>query len=150
MDKEAIEEAIEVLEDAGAEMLGETGDENYYSEAIAVLRQALVDADDTSQERVDEIVKALVLADALEELDVQFSHTGLCGEAADELRRLHVWEKAYEAVCDERDAIIRDSDKAHALLRWVEKEMRYAGWDIRLNDQHGRTDVYEAIKEFLA
>ena len=49
--------------------------------------------------------KALVLADALEELDVQFSHTGLCGEAADELRRLHVWEKAYEAVCDERDAI---------------------------------------------
>ncbi len=33
--------------------------------------------------------KALVLADALEELDVQFSHTGLCGEAADELRRLH-------------------------------------------------------------
>jgi len=150
MDKEAIEEAIEVLEDAGAEMLGETGDENYYGEAIAALRQALVDADDTSQERVDKIVKALVLADALEELDVQFSHTGLCGEAADELRRLHVWEKAYEAVCDERDAIIRDSDKAHALLRWVEKEMRYAGWDIRLNDQHGRTDVYEAIKEFLA
>ena len=49
--------------------------------------------------------KALVLADALEELDVQFSHTGLCGEAADELRRLYVWEKTYEAVCDERDAI---------------------------------------------
>jgi hypothetical protein len=86
-------EAIEVLEDASAEMLMETGDKNYYIEAIAVLRQALVDADDTSQERVDEIVK---------------------------------------------------------LLRWVEKEMRYAGWDIRLNDQHGRTDVYEAIKEFLA
>lgn len=94
--------------------------------------------------------KALVLADALEELDVQFSHTGLCGEAADELRRLHVWEKTYEAVCDERDAIIRDSDKAHALLRWVEEEMRYAGWGTRLNDQHGRTDVYEAIKEFLS
>jgi hypothetical protein len=136
MSREAIEEAIEVLEGASAEMLMETGDKNYYIEAIAVLRQALVDADDTSQERVDEIVKdehepvawanSLVLADALEELDVQFSHTGLCGEAADELR------------------------KAHALLRWVEKEMRYAGWDIRLNDQHGRTDVYEAIKEFLA
>ena len=102
------------------------------------------------EEHMNPQPKALVLADALEELDVQFSHTGLCGEAADELRRLHVWEKAYEAVCDERDAIIRDSDKAHALLRWVEKEMRYAGWDIRLNDQHGRTDVYEAIKEFLA
>lgn len=80
MSREAIEEAIEVLEDASAEMLMETGDKNYYIEAIAVLRQALVDADDTS---------ALVLADALEELDVQFSHTGLCGEAAVELRRLH-------------------------------------------------------------
>jgi hypothetical protein len=42
--------------------------------------------------------KALVLADALEELDAQFSHTGLCGEAADELRRLHVWEKTYQAI----------------------------------------------------
>ena len=41
MDREAIEEAIEVLEDAGAEMLMETGEENYYGEAIAVLRQAL-------------------------------------------------------------------------------------------------------------
>jgi len=57
MDREAIEEAIEVLEDASAEMLMETGDKSYYVEAIAVLRQALVDADDTSQERVDEIVK---------------------------------------------------------------------------------------------
>ena len=41
MDREAIEEAIEVLEDASADMLAETGDENYYSEAIAILRQAL-------------------------------------------------------------------------------------------------------------
>ena len=41
MDREAIEEAIEVLEDASAEMLTETGGENYYGEAIAVLRQAL-------------------------------------------------------------------------------------------------------------
>lgn len=57
MDREAIEEAIEVLEDASAEMLTETGDENYYGEAIAVLRQALVDADDTSQKRVDEKAK---------------------------------------------------------------------------------------------
>ena len=57
MSREDIEEAIEVLEDASAEMLMETGDKNYYVEAIAVLRQALVDADDTSQERVDEIAK---------------------------------------------------------------------------------------------
>lgn len=41
MDREAIEEAIEVLEDASAEMLTETGEENYYCEAIAILRQAL-------------------------------------------------------------------------------------------------------------
>jgi hypothetical protein len=41
MDKEAIEEAIEVLEDASAEMLTETGNENYYGEAITILRQAL-------------------------------------------------------------------------------------------------------------
>jgi hypothetical protein len=41
VDREAIEEAIEVLEDAGAEMLMETGEENYYGEAITVLRQAL-------------------------------------------------------------------------------------------------------------
>jgi hypothetical protein len=57
MSREAIEEAIEVLEDASADMLMETGDKSYYVEAIAVLRQALVNADDTSQERVDEIVK---------------------------------------------------------------------------------------------
>jgi len=41
VNREAIEEAIEVLEDAGAEMLMETGEENYYGEAITVLRQAL-------------------------------------------------------------------------------------------------------------
>lgn len=27
------------------------------------------------------------------------------------------WEAAYNAVCDERDAIAKDSDKAYALLR---------------------------------
>jgi hypothetical protein len=48
MSREAIEEAIEVLEDASADMLMETGDKNYYIEAIAVLRQAL----ETEQEPV--------------------------------------------------------------------------------------------------
>ncbi len=51
MSREAIEEAIEVLEDAGAEMLMETGEENYYGEAIAVLRQAL----ETDLARVGEV-----------------------------------------------------------------------------------------------
>ena len=41
MGREDIEEAIEVLEDASAEMLTETGNENYYGEAITILRQAL-------------------------------------------------------------------------------------------------------------
>jgi hypothetical protein len=48
MSREDIEEAIEVLEDASADMLMETGDKNYYVEAIAVLRQAL----ETEQEPV--------------------------------------------------------------------------------------------------
>ena len=62
---------------------------------------------------------------------------------------MEMWKNAYERVCDERDAIVKDSDKAHALLRWAETEMRYAGWGARINDQHGRTDVYEAIVGFL-
>ena len=51
MDREAIEEAIEVLDDASAEMLTETGNENYYGEAITILRQAL----DTDLARVGEV-----------------------------------------------------------------------------------------------
>ena len=39
--EEDIKEAIEVLEDASAEMLMETGGIDYYFEAIAILRQAL-------------------------------------------------------------------------------------------------------------
>ena len=57
--------------------------------------------------------------------------------------------KDIERIAEERDAIVSDADKAYALLRWAETEMRYAGWGTRINDQHGRTDVYEAIKEFL-
>ena len=62
---------------------------------------------------------------------------------------MEMWKRAYEAVCDERDAIVKDADKAYELLRWAETEMRYAGWDVRINDQQGRTDVYESIVEFL-
>jgi hypothetical protein len=58
--------------------------------------------------------KALVLADALEELDVQFSHTGLCAEAAAELRRLH---ERCEQWRDIHDAVVADSDKLYAVLR---------------------------------
>jgi len=79
MSREAIEEAIEVLEDASAEMLTETGEENYYSEAIAILRQAL----ETETE-------ALRLADALDAEFVQGRISNSTGrESAVELRRLH-------------------------------------------------------------
>jgi hypothetical protein len=45
MSIEDIKEAIEVLEDASAEMLMETGDKDYYREAIAILRQAIEQAE---------------------------------------------------------------------------------------------------------
>ena len=54
MSREAMQMALEALEDANDVARMEFSDEDYYSEAINALRQALVDADDTSQERVDE------------------------------------------------------------------------------------------------
>jgi len=64
------------------------------------------------------------------------------------LSELDKWESSYNAVCDERDAIAKDCDKAHALLRWAEKEMRHAKWGTSLKPM-GRMEVYEAIVEFL-
>ena len=40
--------------------------------------------------------EALRLAEALDELDAQFSHPGLCGDAAAELRRLHAENEALQ------------------------------------------------------
>jgi len=57
MSREAMQMALEALEDANDVARMEFSDEDYYSEAINALRQALVDADDTSQERVDEKAK---------------------------------------------------------------------------------------------
>ena len=69
MSREAIEEAIEVLEDASAEMLMETGDKNYYVEAIAVLRQALEEKQEPVAwiERVDTALMAELIEKALKE-----------------------------------------------------------------------------------
>jgi len=47
------------------------------------------------------------------------------------------------------DANAKELDRAMALLRWAETEMRYAAWHKRVSDNQGRTDVYESIKEFL-
>jgi hypothetical protein len=57
MSREAMQMALEALEDSNDVARMEFGDEDYYSEAINALRQALVDADDTSEKRVDEMVK---------------------------------------------------------------------------------------------
>ena len=96
--------------------------------------------------------EALRLADALFEC-YHMSVGGPDLEAAAELRRLHAENEALQSNVkrwrDIHDAIVKDADKAHELLCWAETEMRYAGWGTRLNDQHGRTDVYETIVEFL-
>ena len=57
MSRQAMQLALEALEDSNDVARMEFGDEDYYSEAINALRQALVDADDTSQKCVDEMVK---------------------------------------------------------------------------------------------
>ena len=49
---------------------------------------------------------------------------------------------------DIHDAVVKDSDKAHALLRWAETEMRHAKWGTPLKPM-GRMEVYTAIVEFL-
>ena len=72
---------------------------------------------------------ALRLADALEELDAQFSHTGLCGEAAAELRRLHEENERLKArqedepvawvcegmTCDEKHSIDYEQSEIDAI-----------------------------------
>lgn len=47
------------------------------------------------------------------------------------------------------DAIAKDADRAHELLRRAETEMRYAGWNRLLTDNYARKDIYDDIKEFL-
>lgn len=47
------------------------------------------------------------------------------------------------------DAIAKDADRAHKLLRRAETEMRYAGWNRLLTDNYARKDIYDDIKEFL-
>lgn len=49
----------------------------------------------------------------------------------------------------EMDAIGSDHDKALALLRHAETEMRYAGWTKYESDNSARNGVYEEIVRFL-
>jgi hypothetical protein len=47
------------------------------------------------------------------------------------------------------DATAKDADRAYELLRRVETEMRYAGWNKYEPDNSARNGVYEQVKEFL-
>ena len=57
--------------------------------------------------------------------------------------------KHEQAVIEVMSDLSKERDQAHELLAWCAVEMRYAGWDKRLNDNHGRTDVLEAIEAKL-
>lgn len=67
--------------------------------------------------------KALRLADALEELDVQFSHTGLCGDAAAELRRLHEWVALTDEEIHRIDGYEEDR-KMYRFARAIEQALK--------------------------
>lgn len=58
-------------------------------------------------------------------------------------------EEQAESYKELMDATAKDADKAYALLRRAETEMRYAGWNRLLTDNHARKDIYDDIKEFL-
>ena len=47
------------------------------------------------------------------------------------------------------DATAKDADRAYELLRRVETEMRYAGWNKYESDNSARNGVYEQVKRFL-
>ena len=63
--------------------------------------------------------------------------------------RYYAQEGMAEKYKEMMDAHAKELDRAMALLRWAETEMRYAAWHKRVSDNQGRTDVYESIKEFL-
>ncbi len=67
--------------------------------------------------------EALRLADALDELDRQFSRNGLCGDAAAELRRLH------EVNQDLLKALKDLLDEAEWLRREYSHDRERDGWD---------------------
>ena len=72
------------------------------------------------------------------------------GECDCRMAELARWEASYNAVCDERDATVKDADKAHALLRQalaaleLLKESPNIGIWVDSADE-----TIEAIKEFL-
>jgi hypothetical protein len=69
--------------------------------------------------------EALRLADALDELDRQFSRNGLCGDAAAELRRLHevnqdLLKALHEALETEQEPVAWITDGGKGELWWYQ------------------------------
>jgi hypothetical protein len=50
---------------------------------------------------------------------------------------------------DMMDAFSADNDLLYAILRHAETEMRYAGWDVRQEDNFTRHQLYQRIQEVL-
>ena len=73
-----------------------------------------------------------------------------CYEAANALRQ--ALEQPVCASCpylEIHDAVVKDNDKATALLRQCLEEMRYAGWNKFESDNTARNGIYEQVQEFL-
>lgn len=47
------------------------------------------------------------------------------------------------------DWVFTELSKAYSLLERCEVEMRYAGWDAPVSDNHARESVFKDVKEFL-
>jgi hypothetical protein len=50
---------------------------------------------------------------------------------------------------DMMDAFSADNDLLYAILRRAETEMKYAGWDVRQEDNFTRHQLYQRIQEVL-
>jgi hypothetical protein len=111
--------------------------------AITALRQALeqIDVKTSLINRLQEYARAL------KDYDL----------ACDILGAIELLEQQpnQEPVCcscpyiEIHDAVVKDNDKAIALLRQCFDEMRYAGWNKFVSDNTGRNAVYEQLQEFL-
>lgn len=83
--------------------------------------------------------EAIWLADALDELDAQFTHRGMCGEAAAELRRQHAEiarltdeNEALKAVVS--DAVTAEREACALIAADSDHVVDVPGWHSQLGD----------------
>ena len=89
---------------------------------------------------------------ALDALENRFNPKGFgeMDKAIDALRQ--ALEQPVCAPCpylEIHDAVVKDNDKATALLQQCLEEMRYAGWNKFESDNTARNGIYEQVQEFL-